>query len=202
MGLNDGAKRIGLYGGSFDPVHQAHLSLARTARDALNLNEVQLIPAHHPWQRGALLASAAERAEMIALAIQDEPRLRLNTAELDRPGNTYTIDTVSQLPRGPDYYWLLGTDQLANFCTWRDWERIIEIVHLAVACRPGSPLQAPPALAERLLALETQLTVVPFVPTPVSGSEIRDRLIHGQAVDDLVPAAVCRYIEQRGLYRH
>jgi nicotinate-nucleotide adenylyltransferase len=195
-------KNIGLYGGSFDPIHKAHLALARTARDTLALDEVQLIPAHNPWQRASLLATAQERAEMIALALDGEPGLRLNCSELERDGPTYTVDTVLALPDGARYFWLLGGDQLANFCTWREWQSIVGRVELAVACRPGSPLEAPAPLSDCLHALGRKLTVVPFAPTPVSGSGIRERLAQGRAVDDLVPAVVCRYIAQRGLYQN
>jgi nicotinate-nucleotide adenylyltransferase len=195
-------KTIGLYGGSFDPIHKAHLALARTARDALALDEVQFIPARNPWQRAPLVASEQQRAEMISLALGDEGGLRLNTMELTREGATFTIDTVCTLPVGPRYFWMLGADQLANFCTWKRWDDIVDYVELAVACRPGSLLQAPAALSARLRALGLGLTVVPFAPTPVSGSGIRERLINGDPVDDLVPASVCRYIEQHGLYRN
>lgn len=195
-------KTIGLYGGSFDPIHKAHLALARTARDALSLDEVQFIPARNPWQRAPLVASEQQRAQMITLALNNERGLALNPLELTREGATYTIDTVRSLPAGPRYFWMLGADQLANFCTWKQWEDIVDHVELAVACRPGSSLQAPAPLSARLHTLGLALTVVPFAPTSVSGSGIRERLTNGEPVDDLVPSTVCRYIEQLGLYRN
>jgi nicotinate-nucleotide adenylyltransferase len=193
-------KRIGLLGGSFDPIHIAHLTLARTALRALDLAQVQLIPAHSPWQRGPLQAGPVQRCDMIRLAIADEPELVLNTVEIDRGGPTYTIDTLRSLQGDHRYVWLLGTDQLSNFCTWREWQAIADTVDLAVATRPGTPLAPPSELARHLAAQQRQIETLPFAEMPVSASAIRDRLAHGLPVDDLLPEPVRQYIRAHHLY--
>src|SRR5690606_21864786 len=144
------AVKTGLLGGSFDPIHLAHISLARTAWQFLGLEEVQLIPAANPWQREPLAASSEHRLAMLDIASQHESYLRINPIELARGGASYTIDTLRQLPAGPEYYWVLGADQLENFCTWDSWQDITRLAHLAVAQRPGSVPQAPAPLSEHL----------------------------------------------------
>lgn len=194
-------KRIGLLGGSFDPVHLAHLALAETARATLSLDEVQLIPAGQPWQRAALHTSAAQRQDMVELAIADRPGLTVNPVELHRQGATYTYDTVSTLPSGPEYFWLLGADQLANFCTWRRWQDIADCVTLVVANRPGTALVPPDALAEHLRQAGRALIEVPFQPLDISSSRVRAAYAEGRPIDALVPAAVAQYIARHGLYQ-
>lgn len=192
--------RIGLLGGSFDPVHLAHVALARTALQALQLSQVQLIPAGSPWQRAPLQARPEQRCAMIRLAIADQPGLALNTIEVDRDGPTYTIDTVRTLPADTRYVWLLGADQLVNFCTWRDWQEIAERVDLAVANRPGTPLAPPPALEHLLRQRGRQLEELPFSDMPISASAIRQRLAQDLPVDDLLAEPVYQYARAHHLY--
>ena len=159
-------KRIGLLGGSFDPVHLAHVALAQSALSALALEQVQLIPTANPWQREALQATPAQRLDMLALAIADQPGPAVNPIEIERGGATYTIDTLRALPGDARYVWLLGADQLANFCTWRAWDEIAERVDMAVAVRPGTPLAPPAELAARLRELGRGLQSCPSRPWP------------------------------------
>ncbi|MDH3065661.1 nicotinate (nicotinamide) nucleotide adenylyltransferase [Achromobacter insolitus] len=194
-------KRIGLLGGSFDPVHLAHIALAQNALQSLGLAEVQLIPAANPWQRAALHATAEQRRDMLQLAIADHAGLVVNPIEIERGGATYTIDTLRALPQDARYVWLLGTDQLANFCTWRNWQDIASLVDLAVATRPGTELSAPPALAAHLLSQGRKLLELPFTPMPVSASEIRRRLAQGESTDGMLAAPVAAYIAAHHLYR-
>ncbi len=196
-----GLKRIGLLGGSFDPIHVAHVTLAQSALAHLQLDEVQLVPAANPWQRAPLAATAQDRLAMINAAIAGLPGLAVNTSEIQRGGATYTVDTILALPQDARYTWILGADQLANFCTWRDWETIVRHVDLAVATRPGSTLQAAPELAQALLEAGRSLRELPFTPMPVSASEIRQRLAQGQNTEDLLPEGVARHIAEHGLYR-
>ncbi|MEN4921943.1 nicotinate (nicotinamide) nucleotide adenylyltransferase [Achromobacter spanius] len=194
-------KRIGLLGGSFDPVHVAHIALAENALQALGLAQVQLIPAANPWQRAALHASGDARLAMLQLAIAGHPGLVVNPIEIKRGGATYTIDTLRALPQDARYVWLLGADQLANFCTWRDWRDISRLVDLAVATRPGTALSAPPELAHWLASLGHELYELPFAPMPVSASDIRRRLAQGEPTDGLLDAPVAAYIAAHHLYR-
>ncbi|HEY0294385.1 MAG TPA: nicotinate (nicotinamide) nucleotide adenylyltransferase [Bordetella sp.] len=194
------AKRIGLLGGSFDPVHEAHIALALAARQALELDEVQLIPAAMPWQRGDLKAAAKHRLRMLDIVAAKHPGLTVNPIELERGGTTYTVDTLRALPAGPDYIWLLGADQLANFCTWRNWREITERVDLAVAVRPGTPLHAPDELADWLATRQSPLQQLPFQPMDVSASDIRTRLTSGASTAGLLDPDVATYIATHKLY--
>ncbi|QDJ47357.1 nicotinate-nucleotide adenylyltransferase [Bordetella hinzii] len=193
-------KQIGLLGGSFDPIHLAHLALAQSALAHLGLDEVQFVPAANPWQRAPLTASPADRLAMIRAAIAGHAGLTVNASEIERGGATYTVDTVRALPAGAHYTWILGADQLANFCTWRDWQDIARRVDLAVATRPGTPLRAPAPLTALLAQTGRQLRELPFTPMAVSASDIRQRLARGLPTTDLLPASVSRYITERGLY--
>lgn len=194
-------KKSGLLGGSFDPVHLAHIALAQTARAALNLDDVQLIPAADPWQRGPLAATAVHRMAMLDLATAGHAQLHVNPVEIQRGGPTYTIDTVRQLPLDTDYFWILGADQLENFCSWQYWQEIVSLVTLAVAQRPGAHLAAPQALTEHLRKLGRQLIELPFEPTDISATQIRQRLARDQSTDGLLDVAVAQYIKQNGLYQ-
>ncbi|MBR8656463.1 nicotinate (nicotinamide) nucleotide adenylyltransferase [Achromobacter sp. Marseille-Q0513] len=194
-------KRIGLLGGSFDPVHVAHVALAQSALSALALEQVQLIPTANPWQREALQATPAQRLDMLALAIADQPGLAVNPIEIERGGATYTIDTLRALPGDARYVWLLGADQLANFCTWRAWDEIAERVDMAVAVRPGTPLAPPAELAARLRELGRGLQSLPFAPMAVSASEIRRRLAAGESTAGMLAEPVAAYIAAHNLYR-
>lgn len=192
---------VGLLGGSFDPVHLAHVALARAALHELALDEVQLLPASQPWQREALAATPVQRLAMLEIALRNEPGLRINSLEIDRGGNTYTIDTLRQLPANVDYVWILGADQLVNFCTWHKWRDIAAMVRLAVARRPGADAVAPAPLQALLAQLKRPLLQLPFTPMEVSASVIRERLARGDSVQGLLNPGVAQYIEFHHLYR-
>ncbi|OXR48537.1 MULTISPECIES: nicotinate (nicotinamide) nucleotide adenylyltransferase [unclassified Pusillimonas] len=194
-------KKIGLLGGSFDPVHRAHIALAATARDSLLLDEVQLIPAADPWQRAPLKATARQRCDMLELAIRAQPKLVVNPIEIERGGKTYTIDTLESLPRDAQYFWVLGTDQLANFCSWHRWEDILIYVHLVVANRPGTALEAPAPLQYLLDALKKPIIELTFEPMSVSATAIRNAIVSETAIDAFVDPAVEQYIKQHRLYQ-
>lgn len=193
-------KKTGLLGGSFDPVHLAHIALAETARQTLGLEDVQLIPAADPWQRSPLAGTGEQRLAMLEIATQDYPHLQVNPIEILRGGITYTIDTLRQLPDTGEYYWILGTDQLRNFCSWHCWQEIASLVTLAVAQRPGSSLVPPQDLADYLAKTGGKLIELPFEPTSISATQIRQRLAMGESTDMMLDVAVAQYIQQNGLY--
>ena len=193
--------RIGLLGGSFDPVHVAHLALARTALSALSLDQVQLIPAGQPWQRAPLSALSEHRLAMLKLAIGQEKNIIANPVEINRNGPTYTIDTIRDLPPGHEYFWILGADQLQNFCTWREWAEIAKRVQLVVAARPGSNAIAPAELSEWMQTHQKPLIHLPFEPLNISANEIRQRIAQGTAISQFIPKSVETYISEHGLYR-
>lgn len=194
-------KKIGLLGGSFDPVHIAHTALADAAYHALSLDEVQLIPTARPWQRKPLSATAAQRLDLLNLAIAAAPYLRINPLEIERGGTTYTIDTLNALPENAEYYWILGSDQLLNFCTWHCWQDIAAQVQLAVANRPGAQLAPPLPLVEHLAKLNRSLITLPFKPMPISSSAIRELLAAKKSIHGLVDVDVEQYITQHKLYQ-
>lgn len=191
-------KRIGLFGGSFDPPHRAHVALAASALAQLALAEVRWIPAGRPWQKTRTITPAQHREAMVRLAIDGEPRFVLDRIELDRAGPSYTLDTVRALQAresGAEWVLLIGADQYAGLHTWQDWRELLARVTLAVANRPGPH---PPPHAE---VLRHPHRVVPLAMLDISSTEIRARVARGLPIDDLVPPAVARYIDRHTLYR-
>ena len=194
-------RRIGLYGGSFDPVHCAHLLLARTALDALALDELRWIPAGAPWQRLRQPAPAEHRLAMLRLALADpawaDPRCTLDRCELDRKGPSYTLDTVLQLQAdepGQRWFLLIGQDQHARLHTWHRWRELLQRVTLAVAARPGAVVELDPEVRS------AGHRVLPMQPQAVSATMLRARIAAGEPIDGLVPAAVAGYIDHHRLY--
>jgi nicotinate-nucleotide adenylyltransferase len=191
-------QRIALFGGSFDPVHNAHLALARHARDELQLDELRWVPAGNPWQKKGQVTAAEHRLAMLRLAIDGEPRFAIESCEMKRAGPSYTLDTVRELQAAtPDAQWFLviGQDQYRNLHTWFGVQQLLQLVTLAVAQRPGSAgdgdarVQAAPRVTLALPAID------------ISATGIRARVAAGQDVSSLVPPAVAQYIRQHRLYQ-
>ncbi|AWB32653.1 nicotinate-nucleotide adenylyltransferase [Orrella marina] len=192
--------RIGLLGGSFDPIHKAHIALALAALHNRHLDEVQLIPAGQPWQKPSLHATPQQRAEMIEIAINGIAALSMNRMELERSGATYTIDTLENLSPKHTYYWILGSDQLANFCSWHRWSDVAQRVTLLVAARPGVSPEIPAPLAQQIEQGRACVEFLPFEPMDVSANDLRQRIASGESFDELVDPAVAHYIKQHKLY--
>jgi len=191
-------RRIGLLGGTFDPVHNAHLALACTALDTLALDELRWIPAGRPWQKVRHLSSSKDRAAMLQLAIAGEPRFVLERCEIDRTGPSYTVDTVRELQRREaDAKWILivGQDQFTNLHTWQGWQELLSRVTLAVAARPGAAQPVDAQVAGHAYQ------VLPLPSMEISSTTIRERVARGESVDAMVPPAVARYIDHHALYR-
>jgi nicotinate-nucleotide adenylyltransferase len=186
---------VGLFGGSFDPVHHGHLIVARAALEQLALAEVRFIPAREqPFKQGRHRAAAADRAEMLRLAIADEPGFRIDPLELDRPGPSYTVDTLRQLTaREPSrtFILLLGADAAREFTGWREAPAIPALAEVVVLVRANEETAGGPDGARRL--------VVPAVD--VSATDVRRRVAAGLSIRYLVPDAVAGHIAARGLYR-
>jgi nicotinate-nucleotide adenylyltransferase len=191
-----GALRIGIFGGTFDPIHTAHLEMAEAVRRALRLDRMLLVVANEPWQKQGRPVSAAEdRYAMVAAAAEEWPGLEPSRIEIDRGGPSYTIDTVNELHRaylGSDLTLVVGSDVVADLATWKDEAALQEAVTLAVVGRPGVPAVAAPQ--------GWHAVNVPVAPFDVSSTELRRRLEADEPVDGLVPDAVIRCIAQRGLY--
>lgn len=195
--------RIGLFGGSFDPVHRAHVALAESALVALALDSVRWVPAGQPWQKlagpdGREVTPAVHRVAMVERAIAHEPRFVLDRIEVDREGPSYTLDTVRALQAAmPGHAWvlLIGQDQYANLHTWRDWRELLARVELAVANRPG------PARAPHADVLAHPHRMVPLPMLDISSTQIRAAVRAGADLLPMVPPGVARYIDQHRLYR-
>jgi nicotinate-nucleotide adenylyltransferase len=194
-------KRVGVFGGTFDPIHDAHLALAHAALTALALDEVLFIPAGQPWQKtnvGSGVSPALHREAMTRLAIADTPQFTLDSRELQRSGPTFTLDTLRELAaQWPTHEWVLiiGADQYAKLHTWRDWRTLLGLCTLAVANRPSvasAPAPEVQAFAHR---------VVPLPMLDISSTDIRQRVKAGADISALVPPQVARYIETHRLYQ-
>ena len=191
-------KRIGIFGGSFDPVHNAHVALAQVALTQLRLDELRWVPAGQPWQKAHQLTDALHREAMVNLAIEGVARFKLERCELQRQGPSYTLDTVRELQAatpGAQWFLIVGQDQYQGLHTWRGWKDLLKLATLAVANRPGSAAPANPEVQR----LGHHAVALPMMD--VSSTDIRQRVATGQRIDDLVPPAVARYIDQHQLYR-
>lgn len=217
---------IGVLGGTFDPVHTAHLAMADAFAVALALDEVRFLPAARPWQKDALGASAADRAAMLAIALAGHRATRgrfvIDARELERDGPTYTIDTLVSLrtelgPTAPLVF-LFGADQLVHLETWHDWRALWDHAHLAAVTRPGFDVAAlPPQVAAEWSARTGDATALHGAPggrsflletlaLDVSATGIRAALAGGGGAGGpelarLVPAGVLDYIQAHRLYR-
>jgi nicotinate-nucleotide adenylyltransferase len=194
--------RVGLFGGTFDPVHLGHLALAQTAVRDLSLDHLFFIPANQaPLRDGPPAASAADRLELLhrALAETSNPRFGLLDLEAASPGVHYTVDTLRHLhaawPRAR-LFWLLGADQLAQLDLWREPRELAQLVEFAVLDRPGQPHATPPVALPGL-----RLHRLTGPTHPANASAIRRRLQTGESGDLWLPPAVAAAIEERQLYR-
>ncbi len=200
-------RRIGIFGGSFDPVHQGHLLIAEQFAEDMKLDLVKFIPAKvSPFKLGYTPTSDKHRLEMLRLAVGSNPRFEVDALELDRGGVSYTIDTVNAL-RGvePDaeYYMLIGADSLKDFKKWKSPEELLVSVSLVVARRGG---EAPPqwselsGLASREVLEGIQKRALDLPAMELSSTDIRRRVAQRRSIRYLVPSSVEVYIHSHGLY--
>ncbi|MBQ7189815.1 MAG: nicotinate-nucleotide adenylyltransferase [Kiritimatiellae bacterium] len=200
--------RIGILGGSFNPIHRAHLEMGRSAAEAFGLERVLMMPAFlSPFKTdpGFVYASAEDRAEMVKLAISGDPLFSYCGIELERGGVSFTVDSVRTLKtQFPDttLFFIVGMDSLLGVHLWKESAELLRLCEFITLARPGVTLPTwqelgfPEAVAKRLLA-----NVIRGKFLDVSSSEIRSRIAQGLPIDSLVPPVVSRYIEVHGLYR-
>ena len=199
--------RLGLFGGSFDPIHNGHLHIARAFADELGLDNVIFLPAGEPYHKTAPRTPAAQRLAMVEAAIADDARFAASDADMVRGGATYSVDTVQifrQHFADAELWWLMGMDSLLQLHTWKSWRTFARLTHIAVAARAGQSLNlAPPELCDWLgeALQQGSLKILSAPLWDVSSSAIRQRVAAGESVGDEVPAAVGRLIEEWGLYR-
>ncbi|MDO8490607.1 MAG: nicotinate-nucleotide adenylyltransferase [Dehalococcoidia bacterium] len=195
---------IGVLGGTFDPVHIGHLIIAEDVRVKLGLAGVVFLPAGQPWLKDdRSISPARHRVEMLRLAISSNPYFSLSRIEVDRPGPSYSIDTLPQLKQqlGSDValYFILGSDALAEFARWKDPQRLMQMCELVIAPRPG-PKPVLKALEKAIPCISQHITSLDTPEIGVSSSDIRQRVRRGLSIRYLVPEAVEAYIDQKKLY--
>ena len=218
--------RLGLLGGSFDPVHNGHLAIAQQTREALGLNQILLIPTNHPPHKpNSRLAPAHDRYEMVRLAIASDPSLAISDVEIRRPGKSYSIDTIRLLQQEygvhTQLFFLIGLDAFLDFPSWRAPLTLLELCSFVVLSRPGlsfrslttvsllppiSPLSLADLDAGRISRIEVplgtqHLTCLRLPPCTVSASDIRVRIRQGLPVANLLPPLVESYILRHHLYK-
>ncbi|HEX7175997.1 MAG TPA: nicotinate-nucleotide adenylyltransferase [Pyrinomonadaceae bacterium] len=223
-----GARRIALYGGSFDPVHLGHLTVARSLTELFALDEVLFIPAHvAPHKRGRRVAPALDRHAMLALATQDEPRFRISTVELDAPERPYTVETLAHFCEAASrdasrLFFVMGADSWEEITTWREWERVLGMASTIVVTRPGHELEVghvTPSVRERIVDLrgadvkqaaeEVDADGVKIFFTDAADVDISSTAIRRGAagrggalvLENWVAPEVAEYIRKYGLYR-
>jgi nicotinate-nucleotide adenylyltransferase len=205
---------IGILGGTFDPVHNGHLDLARAAQQALSLDELWLMPCRVPPHRTAPHASAAHRFAMAALAASSFPHMLVSDLEMTSDAPSYTVDTLDRLGRrGADMsrvFVITGADAFAGIASWRAFPAVLDRCHFAVVSRPGLPAltlrDRLPDLASRMVTMPAAVTAQPAIllidaPTaPIASTDVRARLAAGGRASDLVPALVDAHIQKHHLY--
>lgn len=208
---------IGLLGGTFDPIHNGHLHLAKEVKKRLPLNEIQFIPTHLPPHRNPPIASAKDRLAMIQLAINDKPGFKANDIELQRTTPSYTIDTLKILHQTKPssnicFAFIMASDQFSRLNHWHEWQALLDYCHLIVANRPDFE-DTPPQWMQNLLKIhETKdmdalitspngkILMLEISPLAISGSDIRNQLKNKHDISAQVPKTVSDYINQLHLY--
>lgn len=195
--------RIGILGGTFDPIHNGHLAIAEEARLALQLDRVLFVPAaQQPLKRGAHIATPEQRFAMAQLACAPNPAFEVSRIELDRPGPSFTLTTLEALQAAQigELHFILGDDALADLTRWHGAARVVELARIVAVGRPGHAtdhtrlIQALPALSERLITLTGPAL-------DISSTALRRRVATGQPIRYQTPDAVVTFIDQQGLYR-
>jgi len=191
-------QRIGILGGTFDPVHNAHCAIARAALREAKLDRVVFVVAGQPPHKAAdVLATPEERYAMVEAAVADEPHMEVSRIELDRQGPSYTVDTVGEFSRNfPDaqLFLIIGHDSLVDFVKWKAPADILKRARLLAVPRPGPGHSVPSAL-------DGHFDVLPFLETELSSTEVRDLIVSGAPFGHLVPPGVEKLILERGIYR-
>ena len=197
-------RRIGILGGTFDPVHNGHLHIANALREALDLDRVLWVPAGRPPHKtGQIVSSDGARLSMLELALAGSATDQISTIDIERSGPSYTADTLEILAERfapARLFFLMGEDSLRDLPTWHDPERILRVAELAVAGRPGVEADLD-SVALHVPVVRKRVHLVPTDEIAISSSEIRRRVRDHQSIHGLVPASVDAYIRDHGLYK-
>jgi nicotinate-nucleotide adenylyltransferase len=207
VGWPDAARAFGMLGGTFDPIHLGHLAVAREAHAFLDLDYVLFIPnGIPPHKRQQEVAAASHREAMVRLAIEGEPDFHLSRLELERPGPSFAVDTVAaladvSLAEGrPEPWFILSAEAVDDFDAWHEPGRILDLCRVAVAPRPGAERLDRDWLASRFPGRDDRFALLPGPSLDIASTAVRERIRQGQAIEDLVPEPVGRYIAAHGLY--
>jgi nicotinate-nucleotide adenylyltransferase len=195
-----GKARTGVMGGTFDPIHHGHLVAASEVAHIFSLDEVVFVPTGQPWQKHDKRVSAAEdRYLMTVIATASNPRFSVSRLDIDRPGPTYTIDTLRDLraERGDDadYFFITGADALSRMLSWQDVDELFTLAHFVGCTRPGHRLTGHGLPQDKVSLVE-----IPALA--ISSTGCRQRVAEGQPIWYLVPDGIVQYIAKRKLYRH
>jgi nicotinate-nucleotide adenylyltransferase len=197
--------RVGIFGGTFDPIHLGHLAVARSIQSSLGLDNVVFVPAGQPWLKADTPVSRVEdRVQMLRLALARRRALELSTIEADRPGPSYTVDTMETLQRqlgsDADFFFLLGSDALMDIAKWKEPQRLIQLCQLVAFARPGFGLPTMEALEAAVPGVSQRVVFAEVPQVNIRATDIRRRIAEGRCIQRLVPRAVERYILEHGLY--
>ncbi len=197
--------KTGLFGGTFDPIHIGHLTIAEDIRVKLQLDRVIFIPARQPWLKvDREISEGHYRLQMVKLAIASNRYFEISDVEMIRPGPSYTVDTVEEMRRtlGPedDMYFIAGSDAVMDMPLWKQPERVVSLCRIAAAKRPRAPEVDTNALKSVIPEVSSCINVIDVSQVDISSTAIRERIREGQPISDMVPDEVERYIRENGLY--
>lgn len=198
--------RLGIMGGTFDPIHLGHLACAEQARESARLDAVLFVPAGNPvFKRDQQLAPAQMRLEMCRLAVESNPAFDVSAIEIDRVGDTYTVDTLRQLrahfPENVELFLITGADALMGIMKWRDSSAIADMARLIAVTRPGFTL-TDEWKRDLAACADFEISYVSMPALSLSSTMLRNRVAHGHSIRYLTVAPVVNYIQENGLYRH
>ena len=202
--------RIGILGGTFDPIHNGHLAIADAARGCLGLDRVIFIPAGRPWLKARSLGQvtdAEHRMAMVRLAIEGCPHFEASSMEVERPGLTYTVDTLAELKARDsgssgrtEMYLILGMDSMRELRRWHEPERLFEMCVVVAVSRPDTDDITPSSFEHDFPAAADRFRLLRGPMLDISATDVRNRVAEGRPIDGRVPASVERYIREHGLY--
>lgn len=196
-------KRLGVMGGTFDPIHYGHLVTAEEALEQFRLDEVVFVPTGQPWMKEhEVVSSSEDRYLMTVIATASNPKFSVSRVEVDREGATYTVDTLRSLREeqgaGTDLFFISGADAILEILHWREPQELFELAHFIAATRPGYDLAH---FEEDATSLRSEVSVMHVPALAISSTDIRARIADGHPIRYLVPEGVKSYVEKAGLYR-
>ncbi|MFH1639501.1 MAG: nicotinate-nucleotide adenylyltransferase [Chloroflexota bacterium] len=198
--------KIGVLGGTFDPVHIGHIKLAEAVMSRLDLACILFVPAGRPYLKmGQQITPAEHRLAMVRLAVAGHTELKVATMEIDRPGPSYTVETIADLKNGlhadDEIFFIMGWDILAELPRWREPLRLIQMCRLVAVPRMGYPIPDTHSMDEAIPGLSRRVMVLGKPVINISATVIRERVARGLSIRHLVPEAVDKYIKEHGLYQ-